>query len=49
MVVGERELIDTLWNVNHFHALNQYRMIYELIDTLWNVNLVPSVPILLIE
>ena len=38
MVVGGRELIDTLWNVNgiplHFLQHKQY----ELIDTLWNVN-----------
>ena len=39
MVVGGRELIDTLWNVN-----DKVRAILgldkmELIDTLWNVNL----------
>ena len=38
MVVGGRELIDTLWNVNFppFILINQRQ--FELIDTLWNVN-----------
>ena len=38
MVVGGRELIDTLWNVNLL-LLSQYKRYFiELIDTLWNVN-----------
>ena len=38
MVVGGRELIDTLWNVNVL-AFRKCRKLYrELIDTLWNVN-----------
>ena len=38
MVVGGRELIDTLWNVNR--TLRQVLIFCpdELIDTLWNVN-----------
>ena len=38
MVVGGRELIDTLWNVNCFISCLICRCIVELIDTLWNVN-----------
>ncbi len=38
MVVGGRELIDTLWNVNKFHRLSFSLPVLELIDTLWNVN-----------
>ena len=39
MVVGGRELIDTLWNVNTIRAMTRYMSIStELIDTLWNVN-----------
>ena len=44
MVVGGRELIDTLWNVNLL--LNNGFLLHstELIDTLWNVNTIsPSV------
>ena len=39
MVVGGRELIDTLWNVNL--KLSNYYFLWtlELIDTLWNVNI----------
>ena len=38
MVVGGRELIDTLWNVNkNTMELKEIESI-ELIDTLWNVN-----------
>ena len=38
MVVGGRELIDTLWNVN-LHEYEKHTDWYEeLIDTLWNVN-----------
>ena len=37
MVVGGRELIDTLWNVNGLRQ-QQCRTNTELIDTLWNVN-----------
>ena len=38
MVVGGRELIDTLWNVNIYgESIFQTRS-SELIDTLWNVN-----------
>ena len=43
MVVGGRELIDTLWNVNPLETGIELRMIVELIDTLWNVNNAPSV------
>ena len=38
MVVGGRELIDTLWNVNFKEVLIIKRLSTELIDTLWNVN-----------
>ena len=38
MVVGGRELIDTLWNVNHDELTIIMRRYMELIDTLWNVN-----------
>ena len=38
MVVGGRELIDTLWNVNSRGMEEPSREIGELIDTLWNVN-----------
>ena len=38
MVVGGRELIDTLWNVNADRLDSDRRLLYELIDTLWNVN-----------
>ena len=40
MVVGGRELIDTLWNVNALLVLTFSTYPYELIDTLWNVNTV---------
>ena len=38
MVVGGRELIDTLWNVNHRMYSPVLQDKSELIDTLWNVN-----------
>ena len=38
MVVGGRELIDTLWNVNFVVGHVFYDFVSELIDTLWNVN-----------
>ena len=38
MVVGGRELIDTLWNVNVSETQEDGSTILELIDTLWNVN-----------
>ena len=38
MVVGGRELIDTLWNVNDIDKYALDFMGEELIDTLWNVN-----------
>ena len=38
MVVGGRELIDTLWNVNKTKATFYTDGACELIDTLWNVN-----------
>ena len=38
MVVGGRELIDTLWNVNSAYVVGLATTILELIDTLWNVN-----------
>ena len=38
MVVGGRELIDTLWNVNFYLLKFQVLLRLELIDTLWNVN-----------
>ena len=38
MVVGGRELIDTLWNVNTCFNLSMQPVTFELIDTLWNVN-----------
>ena len=42
MVVGGRELIDTLWNVNVIVVVAGFCAISELIDTLWNVNEVSS-------
>ena len=39
MVVGGRELIDTLWNVNVSKSNETNAISIELIDTLWNVNL----------
>ena len=42
MVVGGRELIDTLWNVNLHPESLFLPYLLELIDTLWNVNTVPS-------
>ena len=38
MVVGGRELIDTLWNVNQKPFRKYQAPFRELIDTLWNVN-----------
>ena len=38
MVVGGRELIDTLWNVNQYLYIFVISDFLELIDTLWNVN-----------
>ena len=38
MVVGGRELIDTLWNVNNTSNSSIAAAALELIDTLWNVN-----------
>ena len=38
MVVGGRELIDTLWNVNVKKVSDSDDLNWELIDTLWNVN-----------
>ncbi len=38
MVVGGRELIDTLWNVNVVKVSSSAVTSAELIDTLWNVN-----------
>ena len=38
MVVGGRELIDTLWNVNYFADSAETDTENELIDTLRNVN-----------
>ena len=38
MVVGGRELIDTLWNVNRVNTVSMVAIATELIDTLWNVN-----------
>ena len=40
MVVGGRELIDTLWNVNTYKEIKEAGIQLELIDTLWNVNLI---------
>ena len=37
MVVGGRELIDTLWNVKYFADSAESDSENELIDTLWNV------------
>ena len=39
MVVGGRELIDTLWNVNANVVITVEDKTIELIDTLWNVNI----------
>ena len=36
----QRELIDTLWNVNTKIIIPNKWHFYELIDTLWNVNAV---------
>ena len=38
MVVGGRELIDTLWTVNENERIVEFEEKPELIDTLWNVN-----------
>ena len=38
MVVGGRELIDTLWNVNENLICAEMERVRELIETLWNVN-----------
>ena len=38
------ELIDTLWNVNHYHNWYLTNKGTELIDTLWNVNLYEPFP-----
>ena len=38
-VVGERELIETLWNVNGVARAASVRTTQELIETLWNVNM----------
>ena len=43
MVVGGRELIDTLWNVNDDICSLSLFLLFELIDTLWNVNLTATV------
>ena len=49
MVVGGRELIDTLWNVNTSAAEEPSGDAQEeLIDTLWNVNLLPLTLVLCI-
>ena len=32
------ELIETLWNVNHFKTFANSTAFFELIETLWNVN-----------
>ena len=40
MVVGGRELIDTLWNVNFVASEQGLDASVELIDTLWNVNMI---------
>ena len=54
MVVGGRELIDTLWNVNTLAPPCKASSFIELIDTLWNVNSsviahVPDAPVELID
>ena len=43
MVVGGRELIDTLWNVNTNMISNKRVPVKELIDTLWNVNIFAAI------
>ena len=45
MVVGGRELIDTLWNVNSALIALTISQVLELIDTLWNVNNLTSMRI----
>ena len=45
MVVGGRELIDTLWNVNMLLKIFLMMLFFELIDTLWNVNNLTSMRI----
>ena len=47
MVVGGRELIDTLWNVNRVISTGNSGNFDELIDTLWNVNLLDEEGLLL--
>ena len=37
-LLGNIELIETLWNVNEFRDEKQARYKEELIETLWNVN-----------
>ena len=38
-ILHDRELIDTLWNVNQNLRRTRDGCCFELIDTLWNVNL----------
>ena len=49
MVVGGRELIDTLWNVNIFLDTHAFSAIIELIDTLWNVNFIYGISVISIN
>ena len=37
-IIGIRELIETLWNVNNKKAKEISDRLQELIETLWNVN-----------
>ena len=35
----QKELIETLWNVNSVNEVGGYKVDAELIETLWNVNI----------
>ena len=39
MLAGNRELIDTCWNVNGEESRSGHHTGIELIDTCWNVNM----------
>ena len=44
-MMEEKELIETLWNVNMFQPTSCTKKRTELIETLWNVNFPVIIPI----
>ena len=38
-IAEDKELIETLWNVNSTDMITQKSILFELIETLWNVNM----------